>query len=114
MYTLISPSKLLEGDWLTKDIYYKNKLILKKPEYGVTKKDILILKKYKIKTEIIRLADEEIPHGLSARESKDDDWPKIAKKMIESDIIIFSTPIWWGNISNLMQKIIIRRAEFGH
>ena len=49
MYTLISPSKLLEGDWLTKDIYYKNKLILKKPEYGVTKKDILILKKYKIK-----------------------------------------------------------------
>ncbi|MBS3145360.1 NAD(P)H-dependent oxidoreductase [Candidatus Woesearchaeota archaeon] len=66
------------------------------------------LKKYKIKTEIIRLADEEIPHGLSARESKDDDWPKIAKKMIESDIIIFSTPIWWGNISNLMQKIIER------
>ncbi len=49
MYVLISPSKLLEGDWLTKDIYYKNKLILKKPEYGVTKKDIVLLKKYKIK-----------------------------------------------------------------
>ena len=49
MYKIIAPSKLIEGDWLTKDVYKKDKLILKLPTYGITKAQINFLKKSKIK-----------------------------------------------------------------
>lgn len=49
MYKYLPPQKLLEGDWLTKDIYHNKKLIIKKPIYGLTRQHIDILKKLKIK-----------------------------------------------------------------
>ncbi len=66
----------------------------------------------KIKLDTVRLADENIPVGLGFRESKDDDWPKIVGKMLKADIILFATPIWWGNRSSLMQRIIERMDAF--
>ena len=66
------------------------------------------MKKYKVNSEIIRLADKNVPVGLKFRESKDDELPDIVKKIKNSDIIIFATPIWWGNRSSLMQRVIER------
>lgn len=66
------------------------------------------MKQHKIKTEIIRLADQNIPVGLGFKESKDDDWPGIVKRLKAADIVIFATPIWWGGRSSLMQRIIER------
>jgi multimeric flavodoxin WrbA len=66
----------------------------------------------KIDAEVVRLADRNIPAGLGMKESRDDDWPKIAKKMVAADIIIFATPIWWGQRSSLMQRIIERMDSF--
>lgn len=62
----------------------------------------------KTETEVIRISDKVIPAGLSFKESEDDDWPDIVTKIKSSDIIIFSTPIWWGGRSSLMQRIIER------
>lgn len=62
----------------------------------------------KISSEIIRLADKNIPVGLGFRETKDDEWPGIVKKLKAADIVIFATPIWWGGRSSLMQRIIER------
>ena len=59
-------------------------------------------------TEIVRLADKNIPVGLEFRESKDDDWPEIVAKMKDADIVLFATPIWWGGRSSVMQRIIER------
>ncbi|MAG52769.1 MAG: hypothetical protein CMH62_02290 [Nanoarchaeota archaeon] len=50
MYKKVSPSKLIEGDWLIHNIFHNKKIILKKPIYGITKKQIALLKKYKIKS----------------------------------------------------------------
>jgi multimeric flavodoxin WrbA len=61
-----------------------------------------------ISPEIIRLADKNIPVGLRFKESKNDDWPVIVKKLKAADIVIFATPIWWGGRSSLMQRIIER------
>jgi multimeric flavodoxin WrbA len=61
-----------------------------------------------IKSEIIRLADKKIPVGLGFKESDDDEWPGIVKKIKISDIVIFATPIWWGGRSSLMQRVIER------
>jgi multimeric flavodoxin WrbA len=62
----------------------------------------------KIESEIIRLADRNIPVGLGFRESDDDDWPGIVEKIKAADAVLFATPVWWGQRSSLMQRIIER------
>jgi multimeric flavodoxin WrbA len=66
------------------------------------------MKEHKISSEIIRLADQNIPVGVGYKESEDDDWPGIVAKLKAADIVIFATPIWWGSRSSLMQRIIER------
>jgi multimeric flavodoxin WrbA len=66
------------------------------------------MKEHKVESEIIRLSDKNIPVGLNYRESKNDDWPAIVKKIKSADIVIFATPIWWGGRSSLMQRVIER------
>lgn len=61
-----------------------------------------------ITSEVIRLADCVLPVGLGFRESPDDDWPEIVEKLKRADIVIFATPVWWGNRSSLMQRVIER------
>ena len=61
-----------------------------------------------VSSEIIRLADKNIPVGLGYKESDDDDWPGIVAKIKDADIVIFATPIWWGGRSSLMQRVIER------
>ncbi|HTR18735.1 MAG TPA: NAD(P)H-dependent oxidoreductase [Candidatus Paceibacterota bacterium] len=65
-----------------------------------------------ISSETIRLSDKRIPVGLGFKESDDDEWPDIVKKIIAADIVIFATPIWWGGRSSLMQRVIERMDAF--
>jgi multimeric flavodoxin WrbA len=66
------------------------------------------MKEHKIESEIIRLADKNIPVGLGFKESDDDEWPAIVEKLKQAHIVIFATPIWWGGRSSLMQRVIER------
>ena len=63
---------------------------------------------HKVSAEIIRLADKNIPVGLSFKEGDDDEWPGIVAKIKAADIVIFATPIWWGGRSSVMQRVIER------
>jgi multimeric flavodoxin WrbA len=65
-----------------------------------------------IMSEIIRLSDKRIPVGLGFKESDDDEWPDIVKKIMDADIVIFATPIWWGAQSSLIQRVIERMDAF--
>lgn len=65
-----------------------------------------------IDAESIRLADKNIPVGLRFRESDDDEWPAIADKLRVADIVLFATPVWWGQRSSLMQRAIERLDAF--
>jgi len=67
---------------------------------------------YGVKSEIIRLSDMNIPVGLGFREAKNDQWPEIAKKIRETDILVIATPIWWGGRSSLTQRVIERLDAF--
>src|SRR5204863_5549923 len=71
-------------------------------------KHIAALNKATTHSETIRLADKNIPVGLKFKESEDDEWPEIAQKLRDADIVIFATPIWWGGRSSLMQRVIER------
>lgn len=46
--------KLTEGDWILHDVYYKKIKIYSKKSPGITKEQIELLKKYKIKDVIVR------------------------------------------------------------
>jgi multimeric flavodoxin WrbA len=75
-------------------------------------KNMVALKQATITSEIIRLADKDIPVGLGFTEGKGDEWPAIVEKIRKADIILFATPIWWGNRSSLMQRVIERMDAF--
>lgn len=61
-----------------------------------------------VSTEIVRMSDLNIPVGLDFKENDADQWPEVVKKIKAADIILFATPIWWGERSSLMQRVIER------
>lgn len=54
MLKKIKIDELTEGDWITKSIYYKGKLVYNKNSPGVVKEQILLFKKIRIKNVIIK------------------------------------------------------------
>ena len=69
------------------------------------------LRKYAVRSEIVRLADYDIKPGVKSNMGRGDEWPGIQKKILAAEIIVFATPIWWGNQSSLMQRTIERLDE---
>lgn len=65
-----------------------------------------------VESEIVRLADYQIDVGLGFKESDSDQWPEIVEKIKSADVVIFATPVWWGQRSSLMQRAIERMDAF--
>ena len=66
------------------------------------------LKDHGVENDIIRLVDYHIEPGIETHVGTPDDWPDILKRVLQSDIVIFATPIWWGGHSSLVQRVIER------
>jgi multimeric flavodoxin WrbA len=58
--------------------------------------------------EIVDLVEYQINPGVETHEGEGDEWPEILNKVLEANIIIFATPIWWGTHSSITQRIIER------
>lgn len=69
------------------------------------------LRHHNVGSEIVRLVEYNIKPGNRSSMGKGDEWPRILKKVLAADIIVFATPIWWGNQSSLMQRVIERLDE---
>ncbi len=71
-----------------------------------------IMKKHGVKTELLRAVDHDIASGVwpDMREHgwKTDEWPKIYKKVVAADMLVLCGPIWLGDNSSQMKKIIER------
>ena len=65
---------------------------------------------YDTEYEIVKLADHNIKPGTCTNLDSDD-WHAILEKILNSDIVIFATPIWWGIQSLLAQRVIKRLDE---
>ncbi|MGI0107004.1 flavodoxin family protein [Salinimicrobium sp. WS361] len=63
-----------------------------------------------VETEEIRVIDHNIKFGNTSDEGEGDDWPKILKKIKESDIMILATPIWRGDRS-AVAKLVAERFD---
>jgi multimeric flavodoxin WrbA len=70
------------------------------------------LESSKVQSDFVSLANYNILPGVYTNvDNSDDDWPMIFEKILGSDIVIFATPVWWGNQSSLMQRVIERLDE---
>jgi len=70
MYKLVEPTKLTEGDWIVKDVYFKGKYITGPKDLGISKSQIKKLiefyKKRKIKKILIKEGIPFVPSFLIA------------------------------------------------
>ncbi len=62
------------------------------------------LESKEVLSDFVPLADYSILPGVYTNVGNDD-WPIIFEKILASDIIIFATPVWWGNQSSLIQRL---------
>jgi len=69
------------------------------------------LKKEEIEHEMVLLTQYNILPGTLIKQDTPDDFPAIYEKILEADILFFATPIWWGNHSSEIQRIIERLDE---
>jgi multimeric flavodoxin WrbA len=61
-----------------------------------------------VETEVVRIADLNIPPGVVTKVDDEDEWPQVIEKIRVCDIFIIATPIWVGHISSICQKAIER------
>lgn len=93
-----------------------NCTLTKSPEPSHTERLIKISKaimdKHGVSTEIIRVIDHDIATGIypDMREHgwKTDEWPTVYKKIEAADILVLAGPIWLGDNSSMMKKLIER------
>ncbi len=61
---------------------------------------------------VIRVVDHNVKPGVTSDEGEGDDWPWIRRTILDSDILIFGSPIWLGHPSSLAQRILERMDAF--
>jgi len=61
--------------------------------------------------EIIDLLSQQISHYDYENRNKDDDFISIAKKMVNSDIIVFATPVYWYSMSGHLKVFFDRLTD---
>lgn len=59
-------------------------------------------------SETIRVADFNVLPGVSSDEGEGDEWPRLLAAVKFADILIIGTPIWFGQRSSLVQRVIER------
>lgn len=71
-----------------------------------------IMEKHGVKTELIRAIDYNIATGvypdMRKHGWKQDDWSDLYKKVMRADILVLCGPIWLGDNSSVMKRVIER------
>jgi multimeric flavodoxin WrbA len=58
--------------------------------------------------EIVRLVDAEILPGTYSDMGGSDEWPEILRRVLDAQLVVFATPVWWSSHSSLIQRAIER------
>lgn len=91
---------------------FLNCTLKRSPEVSNTRalidKAVKLFEDLGVESEVIRLADYNIPSGISSYEGEGDQWPEILEKIKACDILIIGSPIWFGVRSSIVQRTIER------
>lgn len=63
---------------------------------------------YGVDCTYFRLVDYNLKPGVEADMGEGDEWPTIRRHIVESDILIISTPTWLGHMSSVAQRALER------
>ncbi|MHA6250807.1 flavodoxin family protein [Oceanobacillus sp. CAU 1775] len=74
---------------------------------------INVFKEKGIEVETVRAADYNIAFGVEADMGEGDEWPKIAEKIEQADILLFGTPLWIGEKSSVAKMVLERISGSG-
>ncbi len=99
---------------------YINCTLKRSPDESHTEKLIevsrRIMDKQGVKTTVIRAIDHDIPQGvyddMTEHGVAKDEWPAILRQILAADILVLCGPIWLGDNSSEMKKVIERL--YGH
>ena len=64
-----------------------------------------------VRCETVKLVGHTVLPGTYSDMGEGDEWPNILRRVLDSDIVILATPVWWGNQSSEIQKVIERLDE---
>lgn len=56
----------------------------------------------------VRCVDYAIAPGVESDMGDGDQWPRIRSQVLESDILLISTPVWLGHPSSVAQRVLER------
>lgn len=70
------------------------------------------LAEHDVKSDRIRVSDLTIAPGVTADEGDGDEWPAVREAVLESQILVFGTPIWLGHPSSFAQRVLERLDAF--
>jgi multimeric flavodoxin WrbA len=65
-----------------------------------------------VQGEIVRVVDHKIRPGVKSDEGDGDQWPSLRQKILNSDILVFGTPIWFGQPSSVAKRVLERMDAF--
>lgn len=72
-----------------------------------------VFKQQQVETETVRVVDYNIAFGVEADMGDGDDWPVIAEKIKQADILLVGTPIWLGEKSSVAKMVMERLSGSG-
>jgi multimeric flavodoxin WrbA len=61
-----------------------------------------------VATTVFRVVDYDVRPGVEADMGDGDQWPTLRKSILDSDILIVSTPTWMGHLSSVAQRVLER------
>lgn len=85
-----------------------------KPSPGLSNTEALAdvltkeLEEREVEVEMLRLANFNIPPGVSSDEGGGDEWPTIRRKILDAEILIMASPTWVGQMSSVAMRAIER------
>ena len=66
------------------------------------------LAKYNVTSTVHRVVDYNVKFGVATDMGNGDEWPKIRQDVVDSDILLISTPIWMGHQASVTQMVLER------
>jgi multimeric flavodoxin WrbA len=79
---------------------------------GLMRVSTRIMEQHGVAVEVVRAVDHDIATGLrpdmTDHGAQTDDWPAIFEKIMDADILVLAGPIWLGDNSSVMRRVIER------
>lgn len=66
------------------------------------------LSRHGVDGEKVRVVDYDVRPGVAADMGDGDQWPGIADRIRDADVLVFATPTWLGHMSSVAQRVLER------